>query len=227
MKQKEYVIGKKYNRLTVLEEITPISKYRRRVRCICECGNINDCQLSNLKSGHVKSCGCYNRDINSITHTTHGMRQSNEYKSYRKMLERCYYEKDINYHNYGGRGIIVCERWLESFENFFEDMGYKPTAKHSIERNDPNGNYEPNNCSWATKKEQNNNRTNNTRYQYDGMNMTQAQWAEYLGIPYGKIIRHMRNGVSFPEIVEYVKKNGTGEMRFKPIVRKWYPRKNM
>lgn len=183
MKQKEYVIGNKYNRLTILEEIEPITKYKRRFRCICECGNESLCQLYNLKSGNVQSCGCYNRDKNILLHTTHGMRGTKEYKSYRKMIERCYYEKDINYHNYGGRGIIVCERWRNSFENFFEDMGVKPSPKHTIERKDPNRNYEPDNCIWATSKQQNNNRTNNTRYQYDGLDMTQAQWAEYLGIP--------------------------------------------
>lgn len=152
------------------------------------------------------------------------MCHSKEYKSYHKMLERCYYKKSNNYHNYGGRGIVVCERWRESFENFFEDMGYRPSLEHSIERKNANGNYEPTNCIWATKKVQCNNRTNNTRYQYDGLDMTQAQWAEYLKVPYSKIIFHMNRGITFPQIVEYIKERGSAYIRFKPG--QYHPRKN-
>lgn len=226
MPKKEYVIGLKYNMLTILEEVPPTSKYKRRFKCLCDCGNETIIQLGNLKNGHTKSCGCQTKKMVSIANTIHGMTNTSEYKSYQKMIERCYYEKDISFPNYGGRGITVCEKWLESFDNFFKDMGYKPSNFHSIERKDPNGNYEPSNCVWATKKEQNNNRTDNTRYQYDGLDMTQSQWAEYLKIPYGKIIDHLKRGVSFAEIVEYVKKNPGKNLRFKPIVRKYYPRKN-
>ncbi len=226
MPKKEQVIGNKYHSLTIVEEVPPTYKYTRRFKCLCDCGNYAVIQLSNLKIGHTKSCGCKTKQMVGMANKTHGMSHTTEYKSYRKMIERCFYEKDINYHNYGGRGITVCDRWLESFDNFFEDMGYKPTLKHSIERENTNGNYEPYNCVWATKKVQNNNRTDNTRYQYDGLDMTQSQWAEYLKIPYGKIIDHLKRGVSFEEIVEYVNKNPGKNLRFKPIVRKYYPRKN-
>lgn len=133
------------------------------------------------------------------------------------MIERCYTETADNFKYYGGRGIKVCDRWLESFENFFADMGLKPSPKHSIDRfPDKKGNYEPSNCRWATQKEQANNTTRNVVYEYQGKSMNQSQWAEYLGVSREKISRHIKdNNVTIGQIVEYVKANGGSKISFK------------
>ena len=104
------------------------------------------------------------------------------YNSYRSMLDRCYRKNANNYSDYGGRGIKVCEEWLniENFEKWVEESGYKKGL--TIDRIDVNGNYEPNNCRWATKKEQDNNRRNTVYIEYNGVFHTISEWAEITGI---------------------------------------------
>lgn len=123
--------------------------------CQCDCGTnkiISAAQLLN-KTKPTLSCGCLNKSIN----ITHKLSKSAEYISYRNMLARCYNIKHISYKNYGGRGIIVCQRWLDSVENFVEDMGEKPFSTSTIARLDTNLNYEPNNCIWLERSLQNRN----------------------------------------------------------------------
>lgn len=121
--------------------------------CKCECGNFHTAKGSSVKFGHILSCGCLQLENTVKANTTHGMSDTREYWSYHKMLDRCYNENDHKYPSYGARGITVCDRWLESFSNFYEDMGDKP-ENLSLERKDVNGNYEPDNCMWDTATEQ-------------------------------------------------------------------------
>lgn len=114
----------------------------------------------------------------------HGKRNTPEYRSWVHMKDRCYRLKDKSYHNYGGRGIAVCERWRKSFTAFYEDMGKRPTDKHSIDRIDNNGNYEPSNCRWATAQEQADNRRSGYRFTYGGKTLTIRQWSNESGIAY-------------------------------------------
>ncbi len=114
----------------------------------------------------------------------HGMRNTPEYLAWVHMKDRCYRLKDKSYHNYGGRGIAVCERWRKSFTAFYDDMGKRPTDKHSIDRIDNNGNYEPSNCRWATKQEQADNRRSGYRFTYGGKTLTIRQWSNESGIAY-------------------------------------------
>lgn len=118
-----------------------------------------------------------------------------EYGTWQSMLHRTRSKKAINWENYGARGIKVCDRWLD-FRNFIDDMGKAPSPKHSIDRIDVNGDYEPNNCRWATPKEQNNNKTNNKLLTYDGKTMNLTQWSERLGIDRMLVGNRLRRGWS-------------------------------
>lgn len=104
--------------------------------------------------------------------------------SWRAMKTRCYNKNQTSYENYGGRGISVCERWLDSFENFYEDMGEPPVGSYSIDRIDNNGNYSPENCKWSTTKQQARNKRNTVRYNIDGVEKSLREWCEDSGVKY-------------------------------------------
>lgn len=156
--------GKVFGRLKVLRRVEdveePSGKLRPMYECICSCGNLKNIRSSSLRSGATKSCGCLSVDTARKVSTTHGLSSSSTYRSYRHMLERCSNPKEAGFEDYGGRGITVCDRWVESFENFLEDMGVKP-ENHVIDRIDPDGNYCPNNCRWVDR----NTSSYNTRMQ--------------------------------------------------------------
>lgn len=117
-----------------------------------------------------------------------------EYEIWQYMKQRCLNKNDPNYPNYGGRGIKICQKWINSFQSFYEDMGKRTTPKHQLDRVDVNGNYEPDNCRWATVTEQANNKRNNVFITAQGKNLTAAQWSREVGITAEAIRRRLRYG---------------------------------
>ena len=134
--------------------------------CICDCGNEVIVTDSNLRTGNTKSCGCLKLEVNKSgareRFTRHGFARMNAvtptWKSWRAMHDRCLLRKHHAWKNYGGRGIRICDRWLNSFEVFLKDMGERPGREFSIDRINPDGNYEPGNCRWADRLTQRRNR---------------------------------------------------------------------
>lgn len=128
----------------------------RAIECRCDCGRVVTKALSNWRKKSAHSCGCMKGELIAVQIRTHGMGASREYNTWRTMIKRCQDPRVWNFHRYGGRGIRVCERW-QKFENFYADMGEKPTDLQ-LDRINNDGNYEPGNCKWSTAKEQANNR---------------------------------------------------------------------
>jgi hypothetical protein len=170
--------GDKYGRLSVINEVKKDGIYRK-VKCICDCGNHCIVLLASLKAGQTKSCGCYRKEKASNRRIC-GEEVKIEYKTWYDMHRRCYNKKYSKYIDYGGRGISVCDRWF-SFENFIHDIGKRPSAKHSLDRIDNNGNYEANNCRWATGSEQNSNRRSSNIITHCGETLSICQWEKKLG----------------------------------------------
>lgn len=154
----------------------------------CFCGKIFTCNASNIKNGHTRSCGCI-RHIHNSTGTP-------EYTIWKAMKARCYNINNDDYPRYGERGIVVCDRWNHSFNNFIEDMGLRPSNKYSIERKDTDGNYCPENCLWATAKEQQRNKSSNKILTLNGESKTMIEWSETLNISYWMIAKRIQKGWS-------------------------------
>ncbi len=159
----------------------------------CECGNNMRSAINDVVSGHTSSCGCKR----SKSNTRHGYSVGGikpEYSIWKNMIRRCQEEKNRAYKNYGARGIRVCDEWM-LFDNFIKDMGDRISKNHSLERIDNNGNYEPLNCRWATKKEQCRNKRTNVVVEYNGKSNTLSGWSETTGIPEATLSYRSRNGM--------------------------------
>lgn len=152
MAQLKDITGERFGKLTATEFVGR-REGRTYWRFRCDCGGSYEGRSYHVVDGRVSSCGCARTDARRARPDWHGMTDSSEHSSWTNMLTRCTNSKSQDWHLYGGRGIRVCERW-QDFKDFLADMGRKPSASHSIDRIDVNGNYEPGNCRWATPKQQ-------------------------------------------------------------------------
>jgi hypothetical protein len=170
--------------------------------CECTCGAVKVVDSGCLKSGNTRSCGCLFKQALSESRTKHGLRESPEYEVFYAMKGRCTNPRNGRFSDYGGRGIRICDRWLDpdtGFVNFYADMGPRPSDNHSIDRIDNDGDYCPENCRWITVKEQSRNCRSNVMLTYNGKTQCQTDWAEELGIPRKAIARKLKAGCTVEE----------------------------
>jgi len=188
-----HFIAKQFNLLTVLRP----TGVKDKVTCLCACGNEKIARISHLRSGSVKSCGCLLKSKPKEVHGTHLASRTPEYKAWYCLVKRCNDASHFAYKLYGGRGISVCSRWLgkDGFENFLTDMGHRETG-YSIDRIDNNGPYSPDNCRWASKFVQANNRRNNIFVYYLDKNLTLSDWSKINGISDNTMRERLKAGWS-------------------------------
>ena len=170
--------------------------------CICACGAEFIAAGTALRTGKAKACAQCVKESAIRNATKHGDKGSEEYVSYSAMKARCYDPNNKRYSRYGGRGIKVCDRWIDSYANFLLDMGRKPTCRHTLERCELDGDYEPANCVWATLEDQANNKSNNTRIEIDGRVQNIGQWARETGVNRTVILRRMQRGLKGLALIE-------------------------
>lgn len=192
--------GLKYGRLLVLRLAEkPKGCKRSYWICKCDCGKEVRIDAAGMVSGRSKSCGCLQIEITIARgkHQESGKGKTTaEYRAWCNMKTRCENPNTSHYKHYGGRGIVICERWASSFENFLSDMGRRPSSKHSVERIDTDKNYEPSNCKWGTDLEQSNNTRRNHFLEHDGKILTISQWSVVTGYRSGAILSRIRAGWS-------------------------------
>lgn len=190
---------------------TRVARYPVR----CKCGKEWVTREASLRSGMVKSCGCYRNESNKRLFTTHGMTpkggpRPSGYNTWANMIQRCHNPKNTGYSCYGARGIVVCDRWRNSFADFYADMGPKP-ADLSIERTDNDGNYEPGNCVWADKKQQSANRRATQFITVDGEQMSCRDAGRALGIASQRISQRVNEtGCTHQEAYEFYRQKALG-----------------
>lgn len=194
------ITGNKYNKLTVIKRVENAKDGETRWLCKCNCGNTTIVAASNLKNNNVKSCGCLNYENRWGIHFKSKTRLYNILSG---IKTRCLNKNNPTYKNYGGRGITVCQEWLDDFMNFYNwaiENGYED--KLTIDRIDNNGNYEPNNCRWVTPKVQSNNVRTNLIYEFNGKSHTLTEWCELYKMPYKTVYRRIKtSNLSFEQAI--------------------------
>lgn len=188
------LVGKRFGRLIVIEKAENNRWGQIQWLCLCDCGQEAVVRGCYLVSNHTKSCGCLQKEARVQSSVKHGhyknRKQSKTYKAWSGIIQRCNNPRNGRYHRYGKRGITVCKRWVE-FKNFLEDMGKKPTDKHSIDRVNNNGNYCKSNCKWSLPKEQARNRKTNRMITYKGKTQCLVAWAEEIGIHHQTLLNRI------------------------------------
>jgi hypothetical protein len=182
-----------FGRLTTLGPIFRVGEFPYQV-CECTCGAYFVANVFRLRAQTTQSCGCLRKElVYKHGKSRIGGKIDTTYSAWKAMRKRCSNPNTPRYKHYGGRGIKVCQRW-QTFENFFADMGQRPSPKHSLDRIDVNGDYSPENCRWATVEQQANNKQNTMLIVAFGKSMAPTEWSSVYGIPSGTIIDRIRKG---------------------------------
>ena len=196
--------GRRFGRLIALELLRVNG--RRHYRCACDCGAEKIVSASHLKHGRVVSCGCYSREQSrnrgraQLTKHGHRAARTPTYYTWQSMHSRCYRPSNPNFHSYGGRGISVCDRW-HVFEHFLQDMGERPPGCTLDRFPDQNGDYRPDNCRWATAKQQGRNTRQNRYIEAFGEQLTVVEWAERTGLSHQCLLNRISAGWAPERIV--------------------------
>lgn len=196
-RQVENIIGKRFGKLVVVENLS-IKKGNNTIHlCQCDCGKMKKATNNSLQSGHTKSCGCLRKE----TKTKHNLCRTRLYNIFEGMKKRCYNKNFKFYKNYGARGIVICKDWLNDFISFYDwavKNGYKENL--TIDRIDVNGNYDPSNCRWISQKEQSKNTTKNKYFTYNGVTKIISDWAKEFDIPITTLLRRIKQNRPVEEI---------------------------
>ncbi len=205
-KRRSLLVGKMFGRLTVQDGpfLKPPNERRRFYQCLCSCGNAALIADVSLLDGSTRSCGCLSaesRRDKSLRHRIHGGKDNLEYFPYVAMTSRCENPRDKSYARYGGRGIRVFPEWRASFVRFMADMGPRPSRKHTLNRIDNDGNYEPGNVEWASADRQSRNRSNTRILRSAGLEMCLKDWGERLGVTPQTIRRRLKLGWTIDDAV--------------------------
>ena len=204
------LIGKKFNKLTVLKLGDKEKNGHIHLICKCDCGEIKSIRKTKVINGETKSCGCY-QGWNLKKYTKHGYAKHPLYTVYKNMMSRCYDPKNDNYKNYGARGIQVCEEWrnnIDSFFNWAETNGYEKNL--TIDRINNSKGYYPENCKWSTPREQANNRRTNHYETYKNEKHTIAEWSRILDIDPDLLYSRLSKGWSFERAIKTPHIKGRG-----------------
>lgn len=205
--------GDKFNRLTAIKFVCRGKINEQLWLFKCDCGKEKIMKAGRVKNGYSKSCGCLAIELTKKRNKlkdSHRMSKTKIYGIWMAMKERCRNKKCKGYKNYGSRGIKVCDRWLNSFENFYKDMGERPKGK-SLDRIDNNGNYTPENCRWATPIEQGNNMRKNRLLTYNGKTLTVTQWSRIIGINNRTIFDRISRRLEIEKILSSTKYLGNNQ----------------
>jgi hypothetical protein len=205
------MIGGRFGKLVVISQgegyTTPKGMKQRQWNCMCDCGKTALVRTGHLTNQAVKSCGC------GQGRYVHGMSYLTERGTWYNIKQRCCNPNHPKFALYGGRGITLCDRWKESFVAFMDDMGRRPFPKAEVDRIDNNGPYSPENCRWATRTEQCNNKRSNVFLEMDGVTRTRQEWSRLYGVDHNTIRARMRVGMTLKEALLTPIRNTRGKKK--------------
>lgn len=191
------LVGQRFNRLIVMARGVGPDTHRSYWSCRCDCGAVTNVIGTNLTRGHTRSCGCFKADTTKATKTIHGHcrngRSTREFTAWQDAKNRCTRPTGVMWNAYGGRGIRMCDAWLNDFQTFLRDLGPCPDG-YEIERKDVNGHYEPGNVMWIPGRLQGRNQRTNRMLTFRGTTQCMAAWADELGLSYKALRSRIARG---------------------------------